>query len=88
MTEAAIHGKEAPHGRRDRCTCMSLAPFVHADTTADLQAMHDLLAAAGLSFWLVRHTWGVAIAVRGVRPLALPQQTPRCAGWPRCAATV
>ena len=39
------------------------APFVHPDTTADLQAMHDLLAAAGLSFWLVRHTWGVAIAV-------------------------
>ncbi len=42
---------------------MSLTPFVHRDTTADLQAMHDLLAAAGLSFWLVRHTWGVAIAV-------------------------
>src|SRR6202044_1555986 len=47
----------------DRCTCMSLASFVHPDTTADLQAMHDLLAAAGLSFWLVRHTWGGAIAV-------------------------
>jgi hypothetical protein len=42
---------------------MSLVSFVHPDTMADLQAMHDLLAAAGLSFWLVRHTWGVAVAV-------------------------
>ena len=40
-----------------------LVPFVHPDTVADLQTMHDLLAVAGLSFWLVRHTWGVAIAV-------------------------
>src|ERR1700742_2546084 len=42
---------------------MSLGLFVHPDTAADLQAMHDLLAAAGLPFWLVRHAWGVAVAV-------------------------
>jgi Stealth protein CR2, conserved region 2/Stealth protein CR3, conserved region 3/Stealth protein CR4, conserved region 4/Stealth protein CR1, conserved region 1 len=42
---------------------MSLVPFVHPDTMADLQTMHDLLAAAGLPFWLVRHRWGVAVAV-------------------------
>ncbi|HEX4832273.1 MAG TPA: stealth family protein [Trebonia sp.] len=47
---------------------MSLVPFVHPETKADLQAMHDLLAAAGLSFWLVRHAWGVAVAVADSSP--------------------
>jgi hypothetical protein len=54
---------------------MSLVSFVHPDTVADLQAMHDLLAAAGLSFWLVRHTWGVAVAVAEPGPGAATAST-------------
>ena len=45
-----------------------LATSVHPDTMADLQALHDLLAAAGLSSWLVRHTWGVAVAIASPAP--------------------
>jgi len=36
---------------------VSLVPFVHPDTRADLQAMHDLLAAAGLSCFGVIHAY-------------------------------
>jgi hypothetical protein len=44
---------------RPRCPA---AP-VHPETTADLRVLHDRLTAAGLSVWLVRHQWGVAVAV-------------------------
>ena len=41
---------------------------VHPDTTADLQALHDRLATAGLSTWLVRHQRGVAVAIASSDP--------------------
>ena len=43
---------------------------VHPDTAADLQALHDRLATAGLSVWLVRHKWGLAVAIAGSGPRA------------------
>jgi hypothetical protein len=46
----------------------SLIASVHPETVADLQALHDRLAAAGLSVWLVRHTWGIAVAVASTDP--------------------
>ena len=46
-----------------------IAP-VHPDTAADLQALHDALVTAGLSVWLVRHRWGVAVAIAGPGPVA------------------
>lgn len=45
-----------------------LATSVHSDTVADLQALHDRLAAAELSGWLVRHPWGVAVAIASAAP--------------------
>ena len=41
---------------------------VHPETTADLQALHDRLVTAGLSVWLVRHKWGVAVAIASSDP--------------------
>jgi hypothetical protein len=41
---------------------------VHPDTAADLQALHDRLVTAGLSAWLVRHKWGVAVAIASSGP--------------------
>ncbi len=41
---------------------------VHPDTAADLQALHGRLTAAGLSVWLVRHQWGVAVAIASSGP--------------------
>src|SRR3984957_734955 len=41
---------------------------VHPDTAADLQALHDRLVTAGLSLWLVRHKWGVAVAIASSDP--------------------
>ena len=35
---------------------------------ADLQALHDRLVRAGLSVWLVRHKWGVAVAIATAGP--------------------
>jgi hypothetical protein len=46
-----------------------IAP-VHPQTTADLQALHDRLITAGLSVWLVRHQWGVAVAIASPGPVA------------------
>ena len=46
-----------------------IAP-VHPDTAADLQALHDRLVTAGLSVWLVRHQWGVAVAIASSGPVA------------------
>jgi hypothetical protein len=46
-----------------------IAP-VHPDTAADLQALHDRLVTAELSVWLVRHPWGVAVAIAGASPVA------------------
>ena len=43
---------------------------VHPDTAADLQALHDRLVTAELSVWLVRHQWGVAVAVASSGPVA------------------
>jgi hypothetical protein len=39
---------------------------LHPDTVADLCVLHDRLATAGIETWLVRHTWGLAVAVPGV----------------------
>jgi hypothetical protein len=36
---------------------------VHPETAADLRVLHDRLDPAGLSTWLVRHQWGVAVAI-------------------------
>ena len=36
---------------------------VHPETATDLQVLHDGLATAGLSTWLVRHQRGVAVAI-------------------------
>src|ERR1700727_3080067 len=44
-----------------------IAP-VHPDTAADLQALHDRLIPAGLSTLLVRHQWGVAVAIASSGP--------------------
>ena len=44
------------------------ATSVHPDTAADLQALHDRLAMARLSVWLVRHKWGLAVAIAGSGP--------------------
>src|SRR5580693_275572 len=44
-----------------------IAP-VHPETTADLQALHDRLVTAELSVWLVRHKWGVAVAIASSDP--------------------
>ena len=44
-----------------------IAP-VHPETAADLQVLHDRLATAGLSTWLVRHQWGVAVAIASSDP--------------------
>ena len=41
---------------------------VHPDTAADLQALHDRLVTAELSVWLVRHKWGVAVAIASSDP--------------------
>jgi hypothetical protein len=46
-----------------------IAP-VHPETAADLQALHDRLVTAGLSVWLVRHPWGVAVAIASSDPVA------------------
>jgi hypothetical protein len=46
-----------------------IAP-VHPETAADLQALHDRLVTAGLSVWLVRHQWGVAVAIASSDPVA------------------
>ncbi|MGH3290204.1 MAG: stealth conserved region 3 domain-containing protein [Trebonia sp.] len=46
----------------------SLMASVHPDTVADLQTLYDRLAAAGLSIWLVRHMWGVAVAAASPGP--------------------
>jgi hypothetical protein len=46
----------------------SLIASVHPDTVADLQALYDRLAAAGLSIWLVRHQWGIAVAAASSGP--------------------
>jgi hypothetical protein len=43
----------------------SLIASVHPETVADLHILCDRLAAAGLSIWLVRHTWGIAVAAAG-----------------------
>jgi Stealth protein CR2, conserved region 2/Stealth protein CR3, conserved region 3/Stealth protein CR4, conserved region 4 len=40
----------------------SLVASVHPDTAADLQVLYDRLTAEGLSAWLVRHRWGIAVA--------------------------
>ena len=45
-----------------------LATSVHPDSVADLQALGDRLATAGLSNWLVRHKWGVAVAIASPVP--------------------
>jgi hypothetical protein len=45
-----------------------LATSVHPDTAADLQALYDRLATAGLSAWLVRHQRGVAVAITDPGP--------------------
>ena len=45
-----------------------LATSVHPDSVADLQALGDRLATAGLSSWLVRHKWGVAVAIASPVP--------------------
>ena len=45
-----------------------IAPPVHPETAADLQALHDRLVTAGLSVWLVRHQWGVAVAIASSDP--------------------
>jgi hypothetical protein len=45
-----------------------LAMSVHPDTAADLQALHDRLATAGLSAWLVRHQRRVAVAIASSLP--------------------
>jgi hypothetical protein len=45
-----------------------LATFVHLDTVADLQVLYDRLATAGVPAWLVRHKWGVAVAIAGSGP--------------------
>ena len=45
-----------------------LVPPVHPDTAADLQALHDRLPKAGLSLWLVRHKWGLAVAIADSGP--------------------
>lgn len=47
---------------------MRLITPVHPDTVADLQALHDRLVTAGLSVWLVRHKWGVAVAIASSGP--------------------
>ena len=47
---------------------MRLTTPVHPDTVADLQALHDRLVTAGLSVWLVRHKWGVAVAIASSDP--------------------
>jgi Stealth protein CR2, conserved region 2/Stealth protein CR3, conserved region 3/Stealth protein CR4, conserved region 4/Stealth protein CR1, conserved region 1 len=46
----------------------SLIASVHPDTAADLQTLYDRLAAAGLSIWLVRHKWGIAVATASSGP--------------------
>jgi hypothetical protein len=46
----------------------SLIASVHPDTAADLQTLYDRLAAAGLSIWLVRHKWGIAVAAANSGP--------------------
>jgi hypothetical protein len=43
---------------------------VHPDTLADLQVLYDRLVTAELSFWLVRHQRGVAVAVASSGPVA------------------
>ncbi len=45
-----------------------LTTSVHPDTVADLRALDDRLAAAGLSGWLVRHKWGLAMAIASPAP--------------------
>jgi hypothetical protein len=45
-----------------------LTASVHPDTAADLRALHDRVVTAGRSFWLVRHHWGVAVAVASSGP--------------------
>lgn len=57
----------APRGDAARCSFScpgpkSLIASVHPETAADLRALYDRLAAAGLSTWLVRHKWGIAVA--------------------------
>jgi hypothetical protein len=47
---------------------MNLVAPAHPDTAADLQVLHDRLATAGLAIWLVRHKWGVAVAVANAGP--------------------
>ena len=37
--------------------------FIHPETVTDLQVLHDGLATAELSAWLVRHQRGVAVAI-------------------------
>jgi hypothetical protein len=46
----------------------SLVASVHPDTVADLQTLYDRLVVVGLSVWLVRHDWGIAVAVASSAP--------------------
>ena len=46
----------------------SLIASVHPNTAADLQTLCDRLASAGLSVWLVRHKWGIAVAAASPGP--------------------
>jgi hypothetical protein len=46
----------------------SLIASLHPDTVADLQTLYDRLTAAGLSIWLVRHKWGIAVAAASSGP--------------------
>jgi hypothetical protein len=56
-----------------------LAASVHPETVADLQALYDRLAPAGLSVWLVRHKWGAAVAIADPGPGAAVTETVMCA---------
>jgi hypothetical protein len=51
-----------------------IAPL-RLETTADLQALHDRLVMAELSTWLVRHEWGVAVAIASSGPVAAVADT-------------
>jgi Stealth protein CR2, conserved region 2/Stealth protein CR3, conserved region 3/Stealth protein CR4, conserved region 4 len=46
----------------------SLIASVHPETVADLRILSDRLVAAGLSIWLVRHKWGIAVAAANSGP--------------------
>ena len=62
---------------------ISIVAFVPPETVADLRLLHCGLAAAGVTFWLVRHKWGVAIAVADAAGLrtALAELRGEGFGW-------